>query len=246
MKYLLRNIAQSNIPRAVVSIVLGVIFWVCTCVQTDALSSCLLSCGLSIVNAVLLALLYSRWGLTNLPSFFVASTYWLVMAFLSRLCMCWYAQLLVLAVLIALVIMARVGHRYDSMVEESFLASLVVGAMSIIVLQSIIALPIIWGYLLIKRVGNIRSFLSSLIALCIVALYATICVYLGWMSIPWMRVNAVVWSDENLWITSALALVVGVITYLPIRLNSTVNGVIYLLILALSCCAGVVSYLVVL
>ena len=226
MKYFLRNISQSTIPRTVLSIVLGIGFWVCSFVQIDTLLPVTITCGLSICNAILLAVVFSRLEITNLPSFFVATTYWLVTSAISLLHTYWQGQVLAASILIALLILGGVGRHHHDAVEESFLSTLILGVVSMFIWQAAVGIVVIWLYLLSRRVLTLRSWLASIIAVLVVVLYGGICFYFGWIQFPW---NAgVVDNGWYAWTEIAVILLVSVITYFPIRAKTIATGVLYL------------------
>ena len=226
MKYFLRNISQSTIPRTVLSIVLGMGFWIYSFIQTDALLPTIITCGLTICNAILLALVFSRLDITNLPSFFVATTYWLVVSSMPMLHTYWQGQVLVASIWIALLILGGVGRHHQDAVEESFLSTLIISVVSMLIWQTAVGIVVIWLYLLGRRALSWRSWLASIIAVLVVVLYGGICFYFGWIQFPW---NAgVVDNGWYAWTEIAVMLLVSVITYFPLRAKTIATGVLYL------------------
>ena len=226
MKYFLRNISKPTIPKTVLSIVLGVGFWVCSFVQVDAIGSAVITCGLTICNAILLAMVFSRLEVTNLPSFFVAATYWLVSSSIPVLHTYWQGQVLMASILTSLLVLGGVERHHKDAVEESFLSTLILGVVSMFIWQAAVGIVVIWLYLLSRRVLTLRSWLASIIAVLVVVLYGGICFYFGWIQFPW---NAgVVDNGWYAWTEIAVILLVSVITYFPIRAKTIATGVLYL------------------
>ena len=208
------------------SIVLGMVFWIYSFIQTDALLPTIITCGLTICNAILLAMVFSRLDITNLPSFFVATTYWLVVSSMPMLHTYWQGQVLVASIWIALLILGGVGRHHQDAVEESFLSTLIISVVSMLIWQTAVGIVVIWLYLLGRRALSWRSWLASIIAVLVVVLYGGICSYFGWIQFPW---NAgVVDNGWYAWTEIAVMLLVSVITYFPIRAKTIATGVLYL------------------
>ena len=216
------------------SIVLGIGFWVCSFVQIDTLLPVIITCGLSICNAILLAVVFSRLEITNLPSFFVATTYWLVTSAISLLHTYWQGQVLAASILIALLILGGVGRHHHDAVEESFLSTLVIGLVSMLIWQTAIGIIVIWLYLLSRRVLTWRSWLASIIAVLVVVLYGGICYHFGWVQ-SLCNINTMLgWYA---WVEIAIIAIVCVITYFSIRTKTIATGVLYLtsIVAAIAC-----------
>ena len=171
-------------------------------------------------------MVFSRLDITNLPSFFVATTYWLVVSSMPMLHAYWQGQVLVASIWIALLILGGVGRHHQDAVEESFLSTLIISVVSMLIWQTAVGIVVIWLYLLGRRALSWRSWLASIIAVLVVVLYWGICFYFGWIQFPW---NAgVVDNGWYAWTEIAVMLLVSVITYFPIRAKTIATGVLYL------------------
>lgn len=92
--------------------------------------------------------------------------------------------LVALLVLICIWIISRIQRHTDS-IEECFQVALLLGITSYW-LPTVLSLIIpIWGYLIYKNLFSFRSFLATITGLAIVAIWASLLIFLGWIANPW-------------------------------------------------------------
>lgn len=226
MKYFLRNISQSNILRTVLSILLGMFFWVSSVIQAESFILILVTFVFTICNAMLLSIVYGKLEITNLPSLFVAITYWISISAVSFLHPYWQGQVLIASILVSLLILGDVGYQHQDATEESFLSTFIVCVVSLLICQALIGVLIIWLYLLSKRMLTWRSWIASMIAIIVVVLYSGISHYLGWIIFPSILCDF--FYNKDAWIVIVLLGVIGTITYLTIKKSSIGSGIAYL------------------
>lgn len=89
-----------------------------------------------------------------------------------------------LPVLICIWIISRIQRHTDS-IEECFLVALLLGITSYWLPTVLFLIIPIWGYLIYQNLFSFRSFLSTLTGLSVVAVWASILIYVGWLSNPW-------------------------------------------------------------
>ena len=85
MRYFLKNIAQDNMLRTILLIVLGVAMWVPSFFEQEYLIPKIVTLLITITNALLITQCFYRGRETNLPSPFIGSTYWLAMSAIPAL-----------------------------------------------------------------------------------------------------------------------------------------------------------------
>lgn len=181
--------------------------------------------ALVLTNMILFITLFCRMDVTNLPSPFVASTYWFAMAAVPMLHTCWQGHLTCLGILVAILILLHIDYQHEA-TEEAFLATLVWCVLSLEITHTIAGVVLIWGYLLIKRKISLRTWLASLIAIGIYVLFALTMHYFGWLEVVWKDQLPTIYWWEWL-IASGAYLCVFLITYLPLRKESVGSGVLY-------------------
>lgn len=181
--------------------------------------------ALVLTNMILFITLFCRMDVTNLPSPFVASTYWFAMAAIPMLHTCWQGHLTCFGILVAILILLHIDYQHEA-TEEAFLATLLWCTLSLEIAHTIAGVVLIWGYLLIKRKISLRTWLASLIAIGIYVLFALIMHYFGWLEVVWKDQLPTIYWWEWL-IASGAYLCVFLITYFPLRKESVASGVLY-------------------
>lgn len=181
--------------------------------------------ALVLTNMILFITLFCRMDVTNLPSPFVASTYWFAMAAVPMLHICWQGHLTCLGILVAILILLHIDYQHEA-TEEAFLATLVWCVLSLVVTHTIAGVLLIWVYLMLKRKICVRTWLASLIAIGIYALFAFALHYLGWLEMLWKdHLPTISWLE---WlIVGGVYLCAFLITYFPLRKESVASGVLY-------------------
>jgi len=89
----------------------------------------------------------------------------------------------VIAILCFLII--RRIQRHASSVEECFQVGLLLGIASYWMPSVLFLLIPVWGTLIYRNIFSFRSFLSTLIGLSLVTIWAVIAVKMGWIGNPW-------------------------------------------------------------
>mgnify|MGYP006988846714 CR=1 FL=1 len=97
-------------------------------------------------------------------------------------------------VLLCLVIIRRLPRHSSSVEQCLWLGILTAIAAWWLPTVFVLLLPF-WGYLSYNRTFSFRSFLATLIGVVLVAVWAAVCIYLGWTGNPWADFSA----SKNLW-----------------------------------------------
>lgn len=225
MNYFLRHIAQTNLLRTILLFVLGLAMWIPSLVGAENVWLVAVCMALVLTNMILFITLFCRMDVTNLPSPFVASTYWFAMAAVPMLHTCWQGHLTCFGILVAILILLHIDYQHEA-TEEAFLATLLWCTLSLEIAHTIAGVALIWGYLLIKRKISLRTWLASLIAIGIYVLFALTMHYFGWLEVVWKEQLPTIYWWEWL-IVGGVYLCAFLITYLPLRKESVGSGVLY-------------------
>lgn len=213
--------------------------WVVSLLYTGDVGLVLLTLTLVLANALVCSYMFSKIGITNLPTAFVASSYFLLMSAIPQLHACWQGQVCVLGILVIVLLLNRAVYQRDG-VEESFLSSVIVCLLGFLYPWALVLLPLMWVLLLIQRAMTLRVLLASLIGVLLVAIYAQIIWYLGWMD-SYLSTFLELWSNWHI----ALAVGVWVLTlwlaYFPLKKESVATGVFYCVGIVLALAWGIIT-----
>ena len=237
MKYFFKNIAQNSLPRAIILFVLGGAMWLPTLWQDNKIGIVLTTMGLTLLNSMLLMQYFCQSKETNLPSGFVATTYWVVMSALPFLHNAWQLQFVMLGILIAFTILLKMDFHHEA-TEEAFLATLILCTVAILPSIIYIGVIIIWGYLIAKQQMTWRVFFATLIAVSIRVILMVILHYMGWLESIWMEnIPQLSWQ---LWLVfSAIVSLTYVVILLPLRNPNVAKGIVHTIYMLISITVGI-------
>ena len=200
--------------------------WVPSFLYTLSIGLVLLTAGLIIINALLFSYMLCKMGVSNLPSSFAACSYWLLMSALPMFHTYWQGQVWVLGIICMLLLTTHFSYQHEA-VEEVFVASLLLSALSLLVPTACVGIFLLWIVMLLRQSLTIRLLLASLIGITIVLFYTYLAIRVGWINYSWSTfVDG--WNSEALWLM-LLSGGVYVFTYLPLRNHSVVVGLSYFL-----------------
>lgn len=235
MKYWLRHIAQSSWMSRIVLIGLGAAMWVPSFFALDSLWALVATLVLVAVNAFMMMRIFYQANVTNLPSFFVPTSYWLLCSALPFLHTCWQGQVAVLSAQLTYLILLRIDYQHQPL-QEAFLSTLILCCASLLVHEILIIIPGIWLYMLYRHVITWRVLAASLIGIGTFALYYAIAIFLGWTDLAdadWFAL-----SHLPAWLTVLQMILTAIIIYLPVRFADVFSGIIYMVsvIVAIAVC----------
>ena len=237
MRYFLKNIAQDNMLRTILLIVLGVAMWVPSFFEQEYLIPKIVTLLITITNALLITQCFYRGRETNLPSPFIGSTYWLAMSAIPALHTCWQAQLVITGVLLAVLTLLRTDFHHES-TEEAFLSTLICCFFAPLPVAILTGILLIWGYLIFKGLMTWRVWFASLIAIAVRVMLMAVLHFFGWLEWLWMEniPHLTAWQ----WLTFiGVFLVTALLLLLPLRKPSVASGTIYLTLTILLTATGV-------
>jgi len=97
-------------------------------------------------------------------------------------------------VLLSIVILGRI-ERHSNSIEECFQVAVLIGIASYWLPTVVFLIIPIWGYLVYYNVFSLQSVTATISGLGLVAVWAAVCVYLGWIDNPW----AEFFASKNAW-----------------------------------------------
>ena len=95
-----------------------------------------------------------------------------------------WGYVVVALVLTCIVVLGRI-QRHVIAIEECFQVAVLIGVASYWVPTVLFLMVPIWGFLIIRNHFSFRSFMATLIGFALVAIWAAIFIYLGWITNPW-------------------------------------------------------------
>ena len=96
--------------------------------------------------------------------------------------------------LLCIVIIGRI-KRHSSSIEQCFQMAILLGIASYWLPTVLFLTVAFWAYLIYRNLFSFRSFVATFIGFALVAIWATIFIYLGWIANPWADFFAI----ENAW-----------------------------------------------
>lgn len=205
---------------------LGALMWIPTFLTSTPVLPVVGTLILLIVNAFTMMRIYYQANVTNLPSFFVPSSYWVLCSALPGLHTCWQGQVAVLGAQLTYLILLRIDYQHQPL-EQAFLSTLVLCCTSLAVPETVVIIPVVWLYMLYRHVITWRVLAASLIGMATFALYYAIAVFFGWIDLAateWFSL-----SHLSMWLAVVQMILAAIIIYLPIRFANVPAGIIYVL-----------------
>ena len=106
----------------------------------------------------------------------------------------YWGYLVAAIVLLCILIVDRI-KRHTNSVEECLQVAILLGVASYWLPTVLFVIVPIWTYLIYQNLFSFRSFIATLIGLIVVAIWAAVFIYLGWIANPWEAFFA----KENAW-----------------------------------------------
>ena len=227
MRYFLKNIAQDSMLRTIILIVLGVAMWVPSFLRQENITWLITTLVLVIINTLLITRYFYKGRETNMPSPFVGSTYWLAMSAIPALHTYWQAQLTIMGLLLALLVLLNMDYQHQA-TEEAFLATLICCIVAVVPSILFTGVMMLWGYLIAKRQMTWRVWAASLIAIAVRIVLMAMLHYMGWLEMIWME-NIPHLSGLQ-WLLCDVVFLLGFLSaYLPLQRSSVGSGIFYLI-----------------
>lgn len=213
--------------RTILIVLIGLAMWVISLIVQEYTVGVAITLTLAIINSLLIAQTFYKRGITNIPSLFVAGTYWFGMALISILHPCWQTQLVVMGGLLSLLILTNIDYQQEA-TEEVFLASLICCFALPTRIIIIIGLLVLWIYLIVKRHMTWRVWAASLIALALRILLMVVVHHFGWIERYWSEnIPNLPWQDWAIFGGLFFATILAIL--LPIRKPSVGSGIFYII-----------------
>ena len=213
---------------------LGVGMWVPSFILLDEVWTLVTTLLLVITNAILMMRVFYKTKATPFLSSFVPFAYWALCSALPLLHYCWQGQVAVLGAQLTYIILLGIDFQHQPL-SESFLSTLVLCCTALFVPEIVFVIPLVWIYIIYRRVMTLRVILASLIAIATFAMYYTIAVLLGWIDLGAMNMFSL--SHLPMWLAVAQMIVCSLIIYLPVRFPSVWWGALFVF----SCLAAIAT-----
>lgn len=227
MRYFLKNIAQDSMLRTILLIVLGVAMWVPSFLRQENSALVIVTLVLTIINTLLTTHYFYRGGISSLPSPFVAATIWFASSAFPTLHSCWQAQLVIMGVLLACLVLVKMDYQHEA-TEEAFLATLICCVVAVTPSIFFTGIMMLWGYLIAKRQMTWRVWFASLTAIALRIVLMAVLHYMGWLVMIWME-NIPHLSGLQ-WLLCDVVFLLGFLSaYLPLQRSSVGSGIFYLI-----------------
>lgn len=211
--------------------ILGALMWIPTFFTSAPVLPVVGTLILLVVNAFIMMRIYYQANVTNLPSLFVPSSYWVLCSALPGLHTCWQGQVAVLGAQLTYLILLRIDYQHQPL-EQAFLSTLILCCTSLAVPEIVVVIPVIWLYMLYRHVITWRVLAASLIGMATFALYYAIAVFFGWLDLAgteWFSL-----SHLPMWLAVLQMILAAIVIYLPIRFANVPAGVIYVVSLVMT------------
>ena len=193
--------------------------------------------ALTAINSLLGMQLAYRSKTTNLPSGFVAATWWLAMSATPALHTCWQVQFVMLGMVLAGLVLMNMDFHHEA-TEEVFLATLICCIVAVIPSVLYTSIMMLWGYLIIKQQMTWRVWFASLIAIAIRVILMAVLHYTGWLEAIWMEnIPQLTWQQWAIYL--GIFLLTATATMLPIRRPSVGSGIYYTICMLLCVAMGI-------
>lgn len=99
----------------------------------------------------------------------------------------YYWGFMVAAIVLACIFIIRRIQRHTSSVTECFVVSLLLGIASYWLPTVVFLILPIWGDLIYRNLFDARAFSASFIGFCLVAVWAAVFIFMGWIANPWAQ-----------------------------------------------------------
>lgn len=243
MHYILKHITQLRLPTVMLLSVGALCMWIPSFMQTEKWWLVLVTMLLCVVNTVMMMLLCFNGNITKMFDLFSGFTFLVMQSALKPWHSCWQAQMVVLLLLTCGYVFEHIDrHQIGFYAEYAFLMSILIGLASYWLPSVLLLILPLMVILAMRQTFDGQSFIAILMGLGLVALYAGLMVWLGWLqpswfdfwnhdvSLRWLTIaamcaslilNRICYADDGIWrgvtfIVSVLSCVVIWLTFLLI------------------------------
>lgn len=161
--------------------------WIPSFMYTESVGKVVFCMALSIVNTLLWMYVCYHGNLIRIFDLFAGFIFLLTTSCLSRWHEDWQSQCLLLILNLLIVVIQSIDrHQFRSAAEHMFQITLLLGVASYFLPSIILLIIPVIGYLMYRNIFDSQSLLAILLGILIVALYAAIGCYLGWLEPTWL------------------------------------------------------------
>ena len=239
MKYFLKNIAQNSPMRTILLVLIGLPFWIAAIKDAESIGSLGVELTLTIINSLLIMQWAYRTRWINIPSGFVGATAWLLLTVLSTWHICWQIHIAAMIFIIIDLVISKINIQQEA-TEQAYTLVLLCLILSPQLTVMIVATLYILGNLLTRTHVTWRALVAMLLAIATYLMYASILRHFGWLEELWMEnLPKLPWQW---WIVGLITyMLLGLITYLPIKKPSIPSGIIYIIAIITAIATAIVQ-----
>jgi hypothetical protein len=241
MQYFFKNIAQNNLMRTIILVLLGLVIWILSLLKGNDLLSVFVGTILVSVNSLLAMHCCYKMGWSNLPSGLVAATMWVTLSSISVYNICWQVHLFVMALLLGCILVIKT-HNQEEAKEQAFLITLICCMFSPKIIIAGVAIVVLLVALMLRSHMTWRVLMSSVVAIFVYLLYAYVIRQLGWLEVLWKE-NWPILPTYWWIIVACIYTLNGLTLYLIFNRSSVANGVIFLSYLSVTIVLGIGCYI---
>jgi hypothetical protein len=241
MQYFFKNIAQNNLMRTIILVLLGLVIWILSLLKGNDLLSVFVGTILVSVNSLLAMHCCYKMGWSNLPSGLVAATMWVTLSSISVYNICWQVHLFVMALLLGCILVIKT-HNQEEAKEQAFLITLICCMFSPKIIIAGVAIVVLLVALMLRSHMTWRVLMSSVVAILVYLLYAYVLRQLGWLDVLWKE-NWPILPTYWWIIVACIYTLNGLTLYLIFNRSSVANGVIFLSYLSVTIVFGIGCYI---
>lgn len=179
MRYFLKYLTQLSWPAALLLSVGSLALWIPDFLVANApIGALVATMLLSVVNAFIIMLLFYHAGVTRYRVGLPMVSYLLLMAAFPAIHADWRAQVAIVFIAPVVLLIHNV-HLNPETQEESFVATLLICVSSLFMPTMIWLVPVLWVGFVLQQALSLRTFLASLMAIAVFALYYAITWFLA-------------------------------------------------------------------
>lgn len=209
--------------------------WIPSFLREDAWWNVLITLVLMLVNTMLAVYLYYQGNMTKMIDPFSALSFLFLSGSLVINHADWRGQVLTSILLLVVSVYQHIDrHRIESVAEKTFMIAILLGVASYFLPSSILLIIPCVLLLMYRQSFDGQSLLAILIGFGVVAIYAAIFIWLGWIDSVWFDFFSM--QTLGRWLFPGTLLVAYIINAIAYSGDGIWKGIVYLSYLA--CCVA--------
>lgn len=187
MRYILRHITQLHLLTVILLSVGAMCMWFPAFLHEQHWWLVTITFCLTLINTVGLMYLNYHGTMTKMFDLFSGFTYLILCSAIIPLQTMWQAQLLTLICLLAVLVFQQIDrHKIETTAEHAFLMAILIGIASYWLPSLLLVWVPIILLLMYRQCFDGQSLIAILLGSAVVALYAALMVWAGWIAPTWL------------------------------------------------------------